>query len=91
MDKITVNGVEFTEKEIEAIQKEYDNLLYEVSHIEAACGYDHNYYNSNAKKVMDRYEKLRELAIQFDKEKQSREEIFKEQLDMKIDQALKEE
>ena len=89
MDKITINGVDFTEKEIEAIQKEYDNLLYEVSHIEEIYGYNESLYNLENKKVVRRFKKLRELVIQFNKEIQSRKEIFKEQLDIKIDEALK--
>lgn len=91
MDKMTINGVEFTEKEIEAIEKEYDNLLYDVSYIEESCGYDKRFYNSNATKVMDRYEKLRKLVKQIHEEKRSRKEIFKEQLEMKITEALKED
>ena len=88
MEKITINGVEFTEKEIEAIDKEYSNLLFEVARIEESCGYDNRFYNSEAKKVNDRYEKLRKLVREIDKEKRSRKEIFEEQLELKIKEAL---
>lgn len=90
MDKITINGVEFTEEEIKAIQNEYSNLLYEVTDIEEMYGYNESLYNVETKKVVDRFKKLRELVIRFDKEILSRKEIFKEQLEMKITEALKE-
>lgn len=90
MNKMTINGVEFTEDEIKAIQNEYHDLLYEVSDIEEMYGYNESLYNVETKKVVDRFKKLRELVIRFDKEEDSRREIFKEQLEMKITEALKE-
>lgn len=91
MEYLTINDVEFTEEEIEAIEKEYSNLLFEVSRIEEACGYDDRFYNSEAKKVMNRYEKLRKLVREIDNERRSRKEIFEEQLELKIKEALGED
>lgn len=91
MDKMTINGVEFTEEEIKAIHNEYWELYLEATDKEASYGYNENLYDAETKKVVDRFRKLRKLVIRFDKEENSRKEIFKEQLDMKITEALKEE
>ena len=91
MDKITVNGVEFTREEINAIRNECNDLHYEVVDREETYGYNENLFNVETKKVIDRFRKLRKLVEQFDKEEDSRREIFKEQLEMKIAEALKED
>lgn len=91
MDKMTINGVEFTREEINAIRNEHNDLHYEVVDREEMYGYNKNLYNAETKKVIDRFRKLGELVKQFDKEENSRREIFKEQLEMKIAEALKED
>lgn len=88
MDKITINGVEFTREEINAIQNECNDLHYEVVDKEEMYGYNENLFNVETKKVIDRFRKLSKLVEQFDKEEDSRREIFKEQLEMKITEAL---
>lgn len=91
MDKITINGVEFTREEINAIRNEHNDLHYEVVDREEMYGYNKNLFNAETKKVIARFRKLSKLVRQFDKEEDSRREIFKEQLEMKINEALKEE
>lgn len=89
MDKMTINGVEFTEKEIKVIRNEYWELYLEAEGKETSYGYNESLYDAETKKVVDRFRKLRKLVIQIDKEENSRREIFKEQLEMKITEALK--
>ena len=91
MDKMTINGVEFTEEEIKAIYNEYWELYYEVIDKEENYCCNERLYNVETKKVINRFRKLDKLVKQFDKEENSRKEIFKEQLEMKITEALKEE
>lgn len=94
MNKITINGVEFTEKEIEAIEEEYNDLLQEVVQIELRTGLDmHGTILGGAKKDMEtvlRYKKIKKIKNKIDKELESNSEIFKEQLEMKIIEALEE-
>lgn len=94
MDKMTINGVEFTEKEIEAIDKEYNDLLQELVKVEMNTGLDmHGILMGGAKKDMEtvlRYKKIKKIKDKIDKELESNSEIFKEQLEMKITEALKE-
>lgn len=91
MDKMTINGVEFTEEEIKAIHNEYWELYHEAADKEESYGYNESLYDAETKKVVGRFRKLRKLVEQFDKEEDSRREIFKEQLEMKIAEALKED
>lgn len=95
MDKVIINGVEFTEKEIETIDKEYNDLLQEVVQIELTTGLDmHGTIMGGAKKDMEtvlRYKKIKKIKDKIDKELESNSEIFKEQLEMKIAEALKED
>ena len=91
MDKITVNGVVFTVEEINAIRNECNDLHYVVIDREEMHGYNESLFDVETKKLIDRFGKLRKLVTLFDKEEDSRQEIFKEQLEMKIAEALKEE
>ena len=94
MDKITINGVEFTEKEINAIQREFWDLLQKVVQIETDTGLDiHGIIMGGAKKDMEtvlRYKKIKKIKNKIDDVIISNSEIFKEQLEMKITEALKE-
>lgn len=91
MDKMTINGVEFTREEINAIRNEHNDLHYEVVDREEMHGYNERLFDIETKKAIDRFRKLGKLVKLFDKEENSRREIFKEQLEMKITEALKED
>ena len=84
MDKITINKIEFTEKEIEAIDKEYNDLLQEVVQIELRTGLDmHGTILGGAKKDMEtvlRYKKIKKIKDKIDSEqnKDEKKNIQKE-------------